>query len=54
MNKGMLIIAVPAVLVSVFWLTMRWGWRAAAAGCCLELAAGFAFWLYASKGERTS
>jgi hypothetical protein len=38
MNKGLLIIAVPAVLVSTFWLAMGWGWRTAVAGFCLELA----------------
>ncbi len=38
MNKGLLMIAVPAVLVSTFWLAMGWGWRTAVAGACLELA----------------
>jgi hypothetical protein len=38
MNKGLLIIAVPAVLVSTFWLAVGWGWRTALAGFCLELA----------------
>jgi hypothetical protein len=38
MNKGLLIVAVPALLVSVFWLTMGWGWRAAIVGACVEIA----------------
>ena len=38
MNKGLLMIAVPAVLVSTFWLAMGWGWRTAVVGVCLELA----------------
>jgi hypothetical protein len=54
MNKGLLIIAVPALLVSAFWLTMGWGWRIAVAGSCLELAIFAAIWIYALKHERTS
>jgi hypothetical protein len=38
MNKGLLIVVVPAVLVSTFWLAIGWGWRTAAVGVCLELA----------------
>lgn len=37
MTKGLLIIAVPAMLVSAFWLAMGWGWRTAVVGVCLEL-----------------
>jgi len=54
MNKGLLIIAVPALLVSTFWLAMGWGWRAAIAGACLELAALIAFTMYSAKRERAS
>lgn len=38
MNKGFLIIAIPAFLVSIFWLTIGWGWHVAVIGGCLELA----------------
>jgi hypothetical protein len=54
MNKGLLIIAVPALLVSTFWLAMGWGWRVAVAGACLELAALIGFTMYSAKRERAS
>jgi hypothetical protein len=54
MNKGLLIIAVPAVLVSSFWLAMGWGWRTAAAGVCLELAILIGVAMYSAKSERQS
>jgi hypothetical protein len=54
MNKGLLIIAVPALLVSTFWLAMGWGWRVAVAGACLELAALIGFTVYSAKRERAS
>jgi hypothetical protein len=38
MNRALLVIAIPAFLVSIFWLTIGWGWRTALAGGCLELA----------------
>ncbi|HEY0704409.1 MAG TPA: hypothetical protein VGD60_16670 [Candidatus Acidoferrales bacterium] len=54
MNKGLLIIAVPALLVSTFWLTMGWGWRTAVVGACLELAILVAIAFYSSRSERQS
>jgi hypothetical protein len=54
MNKGLLIIAVPAVLVSTFWLTMGWGWRTAVAGVCLELTILIGVAMYSAKSERQS
>ncbi|MGB8523076.1 MAG: hypothetical protein WCD43_08930 [Candidatus Acidiferrales bacterium] len=38
MNRALLIIAIPAFLVSIFWLTIGWGWRTAFVGGCVELA----------------
>jgi hypothetical protein len=38
MNKGLLIIAIPAIVITVFWLTLGWGWHTAAVGGCLEIA----------------
>jgi hypothetical protein len=40
MNRAFLIIAIPAFLVSIFWLTLGWGWHAAVIGGCLEIAIG--------------
>jgi hypothetical protein len=54
MNKGLLIIAVPALLVSTFWLTMGWGWRTAVAGACLEIAILIGVAMYSAKRARTS
>jgi hypothetical protein len=53
MNKGLLIVAVPALLVSTFWLTMGWGWRTAAVGACLEMAILIGIAAYSAKRERT-
>ncbi|HXN19430.1 MAG TPA: hypothetical protein VN875_13925 [Candidatus Binatus sp.] len=38
MNRALLLIAIPAFLVSIFWLTIGWGWRTALVVGCLELA----------------
>jgi hypothetical protein len=54
MNKGLLIIAAPALLVSVFWLTMGWGWRTAIVGACVEIAIVGGTGLYATKRARAS
>ena len=54
MNKGLLIIAVPAVLISTFWLAMGWGWRTAVAGVCLELAILIGVAMYSANSERQS
>jgi hypothetical protein len=49
MNRGFLIIAIPAFLVSIFWLTLGWGWHTAAVGACLELAVGAGVVIYAAR-----
>ncbi len=54
MNKGLLIIAVPAVLVSIFWLAMGWGWRTAVAGACLELLILIGIAMYSRKAHGSS
>jgi hypothetical protein len=54
MNKGLLIIAVPALVVSVFWLTIGWGWPAAALGMCVEIAILAGALLYSKKRPRAS
>jgi hypothetical protein len=53
MNKGLLIVALSALLVSMFWLTMGWGWRAAIVGGCVEIAFLAGAWIYSAKKERT-
>ena len=40
MNRAFLIIAIPAFLVSIFWLTLGWGWHTAVIGGCVEIAIG--------------
>jgi hypothetical protein len=52
MNRALLLIAIPAFLVSIFWLTIGWGWRAALAGGCLELAVAIGAVKYMSKAKR--
>jgi hypothetical protein len=54
MNKGLLIIAVPALLVSAFWLTMGWGWQAAAMGAGVEIAILAGAVIYGAKRQRAS
>jgi hypothetical protein len=54
MNKGLLIIAVPALLVSAFWLTMGWGWQAAAVGAGVEIAILAGAVIYRTKRQRAS
>ena len=54
MNRGLLIIAIPALVVSTFWLTMGWGWRTAAVGACLEVAILVGIAAYSAKRARAS
>jgi hypothetical protein len=49
MNRAFLIIAIPAFLVSIFWLMLGWGWRTAVIGGCLEIAAGVGVVVYALR-----
>ena len=37
MNRAFLIILVPFILVTIFWLTLGWGWHIAVVGGCLEI-----------------
>jgi hypothetical protein len=48
-NRGFLIIAIPAFLVSLFWLTLGWGWHTAVIGGCLEIAIGVGVVIYAAR-----
>ena len=52
MNRAILIVAVPAFLVSIFWLTLGWGWHTAVIGGCVELAIGVGIVIYVTR--RTS
>jgi O-antigen/teichoic acid export membrane protein len=54
MNKGLLIIAVPAFLVSIFWLILGWGWHTAVIGGCLEIAIVAALTIYTMKRNSAS
>jgi hypothetical protein len=54
MNKGLLIIAVPALLVSAFWLTMGWGWQVAAMGAGVEISILAGVLIYGTKRQRAS
>jgi hypothetical protein len=49
MNRAFLIIAIPAFLVSIFWLTLGWGWHTAVVGGCLEIAIGAGVVVYAAR-----
>jgi hypothetical protein len=49
MNRAFLIIAIPAFLVSIFWLTLGWGWQTALIGGCLEIAIGTGVAVYAAR-----
>ena len=49
MNRALLIIAIPAFLVSIFWLTLGWGWRIAVIGGCVEIAIGVGVVIYAAR-----
>ena len=49
MNRGFLIIAIPAFLVSIFWLTLGWGWHTAVIGGCLEIVVGVGVVVYAAR-----
>ena len=49
MNRAFLIIAIPAFLVSLFWLTLGWGWHTAVIGGCLEIAVGVGVVVYAAR-----
>ncbi|MGD0544412.1 MAG: hypothetical protein ABSB65_08365 [Candidatus Acidiferrales bacterium] len=52
MNRALLLIAIPAFLVSIFWLTLGWGWRTALVIGCLELAIAAAAVNYFSRRKK--
>jgi len=54
MNRAFLIIAIPAFLVSIFWLTLGWGWHTAAVGGGLEIAIGVGVVIYATRRQNAS
>ncbi len=49
MNRAFLIIAIPAFLVSIFWLTLGWGWHTAIIGGCIEIAIAAGAVVYATR-----
>jgi membrane protein implicated in regulation of membrane protease activity len=49
MNRALLVIAIPAFLVSIFWLTIGWGWRTALVAACLELAVAIGAAVYMKR-----
>ena len=49
MNRAFLIIAIPAFLVSIFWLTLGWGWHMAVIGGCVEIAVGVGVVIYIAR-----
>ncbi|MFZ3216990.1 MAG: hypothetical protein WA192_13110 [Candidatus Acidiferrales bacterium] len=51
MNRGFLIIAVPAFVVSIFWLMLGWGWHTAVIGGCLEIALAVGVTIYITRRQ---
>ncbi len=49
MNRAFLIILVPFILVTIFWLTLGWGWHTAVIGGCLEVAIAVAVAIFISR-----
>jgi Kef-type K+ transport system membrane component KefB len=49
MNRAILVIAIPAFVVSIFWLTIGWGWRTALVVGCVELAVAVGVVYYISR-----
>jgi membrane protein implicated in regulation of membrane protease activity len=54
MNKGLLIIAIPAIVISIFWLTLGWGWHTAIIGGLLEVAIVVALGIYTMRRNGAS
>jgi uncharacterized membrane protein YraQ (UPF0718 family) len=54
MNRAFLIILVPFFVVTVFWLTLGWGWRVAAIGGALEIAIAAGIIMYLSRRRAAS
>lgn len=53
MNRAFLIILVPFIVVTIFWLTLGWGWRTAVMGGCLEIAITVAVAICISRRQAT-
>jgi len=53
MNKALLVIVVPALLVATFWLTLGWGWRTAALGAFAGIVTLVGIAVYLRKTPRT-
>jgi hypothetical protein len=51
MNRAFLIILVPFIVVTIFWLTLGWGWRTAVIGGCLEIAITIAVVILISRRQ---
>ena len=52
MNRALLVIAIPAFLVSIFWLTIGWGWRTALVVGCVELAVAIGAVTYVTRRNK--
>jgi hypothetical protein len=51
MNRAFLIILIPFIVVTVFWLTLGWGWHMAVLGGCLEVAITIAVVIFISRRQ---
>jgi hypothetical protein len=51
MNRAFLIILVPFILVTIFWLTLGWGWHTAVLGGGLEVAITVAVAVFISRRQ---
>jgi hypothetical protein len=51
MNRAFLIILVPFIVVTIFWLTLGWGWHAGLMGGCLEIAISVAVAIFISRRQ---
>ena len=51
MNRAFLIILIPFILVTIFWLMLGWGWHTAVVGGCLEVAIAIAAAIFISRRQ---
>lgn len=52
MNKALLVIAVPALVVITFWLKLGWGWPTAVFAACLGILTLVGITVYVAKTAR--